>query len=299
MKIEGKPHSEDVLGDWRDQWWAPDYLELVARRLGLDAVERALDVGSGHGHWASLLLPQLAPNATVIGVDMEPSSVDAAKERAGRLGLSTLDFRTARADALPYDDARFDLVTCQTLLMHVADPRQVLTEMRRVLRPGGLLLASEPSNLANHLLRDSITATYAPDRIARMTEFYAYVAEGRRRRKEGDECIADILPPLLRRIGFTDLGVYQNDCIAPIHPPYTQQMHESLGPMPELVRKREWLFDPAYAFRLFEAGGGTHERFELLHAELLDYADSFLRDWQAGTYWCTSGHNHQLVWARK
>ena len=53
-------------------------------------------------------------------------------------------YRVADAKTLPFPDASFDLVTCQTLLIHLADPSAVIAEMARVARPGGLVLAAEP-----------------------------------------------------------------------------------------------------------------------------------------------------------
>jgi len=69
------------------------------------------------------------------------------------------EYGMGAAERLPFADATFDLVTCQTVLMHIADVAVALTEMVRVLAPGGLLLAAEPNNLAGTLVLDSITST--------------------------------------------------------------------------------------------------------------------------------------------
>ncbi len=90
------------------------------------------------------------------GVDREGIWVAKATERASANGLSQrFQYRLAAVESLPFDDGTFDLVTCQTLLMHVPDPQQVLGEMLRVTRPGGLVLAAEPTNVAGALV-DSI-----------------------------------------------------------------------------------------------------------------------------------------------
>lgn len=297
MQIEGKPHSADVLGDWRDDWWAPDYLALVAERLGLSSVRYALDVGCGKGHWGRTLLPWLSPDATLVGVDREETWVREAG--ASFDDAERVSYRAACAEALPFDDQSFDLVTCQTLLMHVAEPERVLREMHRVLRPGGLLLASEPTNLANSLLRDSLTATFEPARLARHAELHAFIAAGRAALGEGDECIADRLPWLITGAGFIELRATQNERVRPMVPPYRESMLRALGPWPELVRQRRWLYDADYAWRLYSAGGGARERFSLLHAELLDQADRCLAQIDAGTYASLMGHNHILFSARR
>lgn len=296
MKIEGKPHSADVLGDWRDDWWAADYFGLVAERLRLRSVRNALDVGCGKGHWGRTLLPLLAPEATLVGVDREDVWVKAA----GSVGDGErISYRVGQAEELPFGDASFDLATCQTLLMHVADPERVLLEMHRVLRPGGLLLVSEPTNVANALLRDSVTATYGPERLARVGEFHVFIAAGRVALGEGDECIGDRLPWLIPAAGFVEVSAAHNERVRPMVPPYNASMMRSLGPWPELVRNRQWLYDADYAWRLFAAAGGTRERFSSLHAELLDHADQSLEEIEAGSYASLMGHNHYLFSARR
>lgn len=140
-------HSEQYFGDTRDFWWHVDFLALMARRWRLDEVHAMLDVGCGLGHWGRLLRPLLAPDARVWGIDPEPEWVTQAAERADQPGAYT--YGTASADALPFPDDTFDMVTCQTVLIHVPDLAAALREMHRVLRPGGLLAVAEPNNLAH------------------------------------------------------------------------------------------------------------------------------------------------------
>jgi SAM-dependent methyltransferase len=64
---------------------------------------------------------------------------------AAERGVAGCGFRTGYAEAIPYGSAEFDLLLCEDVLEHVDDPEQVLAECRRVLRPGGLLIALFPS----------------------------------------------------------------------------------------------------------------------------------------------------------
>src|SRR5262245_42409029 len=149
-------HSAEYFGDTRDFWWNRDFLDLMAARFCLGDAREVLDVGCGVGHWGALLGRLLPKEARVTGVDRDPFWVEKAKERARAQGEEgRVSYRQALAEELPFPDASFDLVTCQTVLIHARDPRATLVEMIRVTRPGGLIAVAEPNNMANALVLDS------------------------------------------------------------------------------------------------------------------------------------------------
>jgi ubiquinone/menaquinone biosynthesis C-methylase UbiE len=91
----------------------------------------------------------LPSDATIVGVDREPEWVKRAAQSAKARGVGRrMRYVPGDAEELGFGDASFDLVTCQTLLMHVATPRTVIREMLRVTTPGGLMLVAEPHNRA-------------------------------------------------------------------------------------------------------------------------------------------------------
>src|SRR4051812_44633049 len=147
---EHSSHSAEYFGDTRDFWWNQDFLELMATRWHLGAVREVLDVGCGVGHWGQLLSSLMPSDARVTGVDRDPFWVEKATERARAAGLEgRFNYSAALADALPFPENTFDLVTCQTVLIHAKDPRATLAEMIRVVRPGGLVAVAEPNNVAS------------------------------------------------------------------------------------------------------------------------------------------------------
>lgn len=104
----------------------------------LTAGRRVLDAACGAG-WGSALLA--AGGAEVVGVDLSPATIlDARREHGDRV-----DFREGDLCDLPLSDGEFDCVVCFEALAHVATPERALDELRRVLRPGGLLLISAPN----------------------------------------------------------------------------------------------------------------------------------------------------------
>lgn len=99
---------------------------------------RLLDVGCGPGTITLDLAARVAPGCTV-GVDREVGVVAEAQRVLDSHPIPGVEFRTADAYALEFDDESFDIVHAHQLLQHLTDPVAALVEMRRVLRPGGVL----------------------------------------------------------------------------------------------------------------------------------------------------------------
>ena len=95
--------------------------------------ERSLDAGTGAGALALALAPQVAE---IVGVDVEPELLAHARDRAP----ANASFVEADATALPFEDASFDLAGTMRTLHHVTRPELVVSELARVVRPGGTIL---------------------------------------------------------------------------------------------------------------------------------------------------------------
>ncbi|MDA7430532.1 methyltransferase domain-containing protein [Primorskyibacter aestuariivivens] len=95
--------------------------------------EKVLDLGTGTG-WAARLVAGLG--ADVTGLDMSEPMIRAARELSAHLE-TRLRFRKGAAEALPFDDATFDGVISTYGVMFASQPDRAISEMARVLRPGG------------------------------------------------------------------------------------------------------------------------------------------------------------------
>jgi ubiquinone/menaquinone biosynthesis C-methylase UbiE len=97
---------------------------------------QALDVATGAGHTALTFAPYVAQ---VVATDLTEGMLAKAAELAAARGLANFQTKPADAEALPFNDNSFDLVTCRLAFHHFPNPRQAVSEFARVLKPGGIL----------------------------------------------------------------------------------------------------------------------------------------------------------------
>lgn len=100
---------------------------------------RVLDAACGMAYGTNMLMD--AGATAVVGVDLDPDLLAEVRPVA-REGVT---FEVADLRKLPFDDDEFDLITCFEAIEHVPDPEIVLDELRRVLRPEGLVVLSTPN----------------------------------------------------------------------------------------------------------------------------------------------------------
>ena len=120
-------------------------------------------------------------------------------------------YQVAVAEKLPFADASFDLVTCQTVLIHTPDPGAAVDEMVRVARPGGLILAAEPNNVASALIFDSLSFHDPVDEIIARVRLQLICERGKAALGEGNNSIGDLVPGLFAERGLVNVRVYLND----------------------------------------------------------------------------------------
>jgi SAM-dependent methyltransferase len=138
----GGQFGPDVYAAWRVSSLG-DITEALEHHLILDLAgpvtgKVVLDVGCGDGTLLSVFRRLGADR--IAGCDPDPRMV----ERAGTLlADAPADLQVAQAQALPFPDASFDVVTCITVLTFVPDAGAAVREMARVLRPGGRLVIGD------------------------------------------------------------------------------------------------------------------------------------------------------------
>lgn len=101
-----------------------------------------LDIGCGPGT-ITVDLASYVPDGHITGLERAPGVLTQARALAQERGVANIDFVVGDANALEYPDGSFDVVLCHQVLQHVRDPVGILSEMRRVVKKGGLVAARE------------------------------------------------------------------------------------------------------------------------------------------------------------
>src|SRR5215471_9239538 len=114
--------------------WSRLFVPLVLSAADIRPGDRVLDVCTGTGEAAVLIVPTIGASGHLIGVDIAPAMLESAR---GRLNEPTFLPIAGDGQALPFSDGTFDAVVCQLGLQFFPDPGLGLKEFRRVLRGGG------------------------------------------------------------------------------------------------------------------------------------------------------------------
>lgn len=115
------------------------------RRMNVKKGSYALDVCCGTGDWTLALGEAVGQNGKVIGLDFSRNMLSIGEEKAKERQFSNISFIHGNAMDLPFPENEFDYVTIGFGLRNVPDYMQVLSEMYRVLKPGGMVVCLETS----------------------------------------------------------------------------------------------------------------------------------------------------------
>jgi CAAX protease family protein len=129
----------------------------LASQLNLKDNARVLELGPGPGFF-SVEIARRVPQGHLCLVDIQHEMLRKARARLRRAGLGNVSFAQASASALPFAPESFDTAFLVTVLGEVPDPASCLAELRRALRPGGLLSMTELAGDPDRLSADDIAA---------------------------------------------------------------------------------------------------------------------------------------------
>ncbi len=154
--------KRDVLEQWKEgaRYWER-HREVIERMFapvtnalveaaGVVSGMTVLDVATGPGQPALTLARVVDDEGRVVGADVVPAMIEAARREAERTRVANVTFEIASAQELPFDDASFDAVVSRFGVMLFPSPLEGVREMLRVLRPGGHMALAVWSQVRNN-----------------------------------------------------------------------------------------------------------------------------------------------------
>lgn len=227
-----KEHYEDAAGQVID-FLAGDNISLA----GADVA----DVGCGDGI-IDLAIAHRAEPRSIVGFDVVPTDVIALEERSRAEGVGdelpgSLSFRTCEARRLPADEDSFDFVITWSAFEHIEDPVAVLREVRRVLRPGGILfLQLWPFYSSEH--GGHLWGCVADDSYAHLYRSEADIEREVRERADHPAEVLDELLEVFRTLNRVTLDDLQRSMVAAgLRPAKVELLTETVHIPPELSRR--------------------------------------------------------------
>jgi SAM-dependent methyltransferase len=126
-----------------------------------------LDLGSGAGNDCFVARHETGPEGKVIGVDFTPAMIEKARQNAEKLGFHNIEFRQGDIENLPLNSNSVDVVVSNCVLNLVPDKHQAISEIARVLKPGG-----------HFSISDVVLVGKLPDKLINAAEMYAGCVSG-------------------------------------------------------------------------------------------------------------------------
>ena len=174
---------DDPLIEAAERYYASTEWEAVRRLTGQGAGRHALDIGAGRGI-SSFALARDGWQVTALEPDPSDVVGTGAIEELATASNASIEVVQEWGEALPFPDASFDLVYGREVLHHARDLSMLCAEMGRVLRPGGLFLATrehvifKDADLAIFLKQHPLHWLYGGEHAYRLSEYKAAIARG-------------------------------------------------------------------------------------------------------------------------
>lgn len=207
-------HSIEYINDERFKWWRIEYLRKIFKCIDYQDSPSILDVGIGEGHWSIPILEIMQEGWFFTGIDIEEYWVHKSYERLKKhFPTKKDDIRVLQGSAykLPFADNSFNLVTCQTLFLHLDSPSKALSEFKRVLKPSGYMLIAEPINIFNRLDISSVDENLDIGIKVSTTNLWLYYQEGIRKNNQGNHNIGAFLLNYIQKEKLNVVQIFGND----------------------------------------------------------------------------------------
>lgn len=153
---------------------------LPTNYTGIMKGDTVIDLGSGAGNDCFVARHETGAEGKVIGIDFTPAMIEKARANAEKLGYNNVEFREGDIDEMPVNDNVADVIVSNCVLNLVPDKNKVITEIFRVLKPGG-----------HFSISDIVLVGNLPEALREDAEMYAGCVAGAIQKKEYLQHIKD------------------------------------------------------------------------------------------------------------
>ena len=139
--ISRQAFFNEAANTWDKHFYTPkliDFLEQIVPAFNLTVGQKILDVGTGTGILIPFLLKAVGPTGQVTAIDYAEKMVEICKAKYAY--LSNINIAVQQVEKLPFSPESFDAITCFGLFPHLENKEEALSQMNRVLKPGGRLI---------------------------------------------------------------------------------------------------------------------------------------------------------------
>lgn len=282
-------HIEALIHQ-RKFMWLEDTVPRIADWIQMKAPMTLADVGCGLGYVGYSYWPYFGKGGKYIGIDSNQKLLVQAREGSEWAEGGETEFLHGDAYALPLDSNSVDMAFCQTVLMHLDNPEKALSEMIRVVKPGGKVVCFEPDNLSATLLVQHMSIpeeSLEEKLLMRKVCFHLY--EGRLKLGKGDYAIGAKLPQMMARLGLKQVNIRNNDRVTLVVPPYeNEEQKYRIEQMRRHLSREHEKEEMAEEKEEFLAGGGDMSEWAQYEVLVKKVRKACLLEIEAGTFHCCS-----------
>ena len=294
---------KELLVYQRKYMWRDDTIDKLAAWFGFRPGLTVADIGCGLGFLGYTYWDYYGENGNYIGVDISSTLLHealAASREWAEGGQAV--FINGNGYNLPLIDNSVDLAMCQVMMMHLERPRDALSEMARIVKPGGFVVCLEPDNLSSQLIRRfwSMPELTVDEQLLEF-KVVLIAGRGRLKRGRGDSNIAVKLVHMMAELGLTDIDARLDDNVWFIEPPYEGEVQQHRLK----IAKRNMLEPDQIKFWQdseradFSAGGGDPEEFERYVAIGDRYRQIAKEQFDKGEYFACGSQDMYIIKGRK